>query len=508
MVSSLVSAQQKQINELRILVSEKSNTTNENEGKLRSQELFWQSKVKTIEENVQEAMLSSDKKLQKIQEDFENEVSKLKRQRRKDKRKANKEKHSIVHVSKENANDETDQLNTKEPLMKENVNPQIEKADEIDRMDVSIEAKASNLDKCTTTVTNTEEEPESDSIIDEVLVEKKTKNEPIIKSAVSATSLKSDHLYEAPLSFHTSKESVLEIIEKNPSKIDELRQQSKEQIADHLEGLGVNPNHMRLSKEKLNICLKQLKEKRKRSYNSSKKMKLREQYKEEVDSLAFQSSLKHGSIKARLSKGMSSFRRQIFSSLQNLNAESSKGSPNTSSSTPLNQNKRRSPKKNPAPLPPKMSQATRENTVDNKYTPNPTSVIPKPAPRQSKALMVQPESDSENTDQEYSSDEEDNDEVEDLDVIGQLVDQENDIIGKFVDKEKEFDASGNDSEEESISDINIDLQSNRKSISKNSQGKDGSTHRNITDKNDDDDVTVVDDNDSVWDSYDDEEEED
>ena len=82
LVSSLVSAQQQQINELKTLVTEKTNNTDENEGKLRAQELFWQSKVKTIEENVQEAIQNSEQKLQKIQEEFENEVSKLKKQRR------------------------------------------------------------------------------------------------------------------------------------------------------------------------------------------------------------------------------------------------------------------------------------------------------------------------------------------------------------------------------------------------------------------------------------------
>ena len=508
LVSSLVSAQQRQINELKSLVSEKTNTTDENEGKLRSQELFWQAKVKTIEENVQEAILSSDKKLQKIQEEFENEVSKLKKQRRKDKRNANKKKHT-VHVSEENKNDEPDNFK------KENVSSQFDKTIENAKVEKGIQAQTTNSSKRASMVLNKVEEAEGECITDD----KKTEEGQLINSAVSTTSIKSDHLYEAPLSFHASRESVLEIIEKNPSKIDELRQQSKEKLADQLESLGVNPNNTRLSPEKLNICSKQLKENRKRSHNSSKLIKLRDQYKEEVESLAFQSSLKHGSIKARLSKGMSSFRKQIFSSLQNLNVESSKGSPNTSTSTPtINQIKRRSPKKNAAPLPPKMSQATKEIAVDNKYTPNPTRPIPKPAPRQSKTLIVQPdehksESEDDNTDQEYSSDEEeDNEEVQDLDVIGQLVDQEEDIIGKLVDKEKEFDASGNDSEEdESISDIDIDLQNHRKSISmnKNKNGNDRSSDRNITDKNnDEDDVTVVDDNDSVWDSYDEEEDED
>ena len=139
LVSSLVSAQQLQINELKTLVTEKTNTTDENEGKLRAQELFWQSKVKNIEENVQDAIQSSEQKLQKIQEEFENEVSKLKSQRRKDKRKANKEKHTINTIN-------NDQVHA---LMKENIISQIEKDVEFkeDPVETGVQAETSQLSK-------------------------------------------------------------------------------------------------------------------------------------------------------------------------------------------------------------------------------------------------------------------------------------------------------------------------------------------------------------------------
>ena len=63
---------------------------------------------------------------------------------------------------------------------------------------------------------------------------------PIMKPVFSAISVQStEHEYEAPLS-HTSNENMLEMIEKNPIKIEQYRGQTQVHLSDQLEHIGVD----------------------------------------------------------------------------------------------------------------------------------------------------------------------------------------------------------------------------------------------------------------------------
>ena len=98
-----------------------------------------------------------------------------------------------------------------------------------------------------------------------------------MKPAFSAISVQSTELeYEAPLS-HTSNENMLEMIEKNPIKIEQYRWQTQVHHSDQLEHLGVDSESTTLTKQLLNNQLKQLKEHRKSLPNISELSLLQEQ---------------------------------------------------------------------------------------------------------------------------------------------------------------------------------------------------------------------------------------
>ena len=511
-LASMVTSQQAQIQELQALLKDKIVSPSkvrvdqdETDGRLKAQEMFWKAKVKTLEDNFNEALRESDSKLQKIQEEFETEVHKLKKQRRRDQRKQRRHLNNkaVDHVNIENLVENIVKSKTGlENLKNNNVistpinNKEIAKVPKED------------LEKENIIFVETSDKEEDIALVEEEILH--TSNEdipnkvelkvPTITNAFSVTSLKSeDHLYEAPLSVHSSKESVFEMIEKNPSKIDELRQISKEKLAEELQKIGVNPNASQLSKEQLNNCKKILKEQRKRLPNSSDHNLLRDQYEEEVETLALQSIVKHGSIKKRLSKGMSSFRRQIFRSLQNLRVES----PSKAADNAVTVRKRKSPKKKSAPQPPRMVQTSKEKSLENEYVQSPKRLPPKPAPRQSKIVAPpSPEPQSDQSEEEIDSSEEEDEEDEEMEQF------DHDIIGMLVDKEKreqnlnayqvqEKERNDAELEDDSITEDEDD------NVSKDGDSEEHNVEKEVPQKaeEDDDDVTVVDDG-SIWDSDD------
>ena len=511
-LASMVTTQQAQIQELQALLKDKIVSPSkgrvdqeETDGRLKAQEMFWKAKVKTMEDNFNEALRGSDSKLQKIQEEFETEVHKLKKQRRRDQRKQRRHQNNktVDQVNIENLVENIVKSKTGlENLKNNNVIPA-----PMNNKEIAVEPKQ-DLKKENIIFVETSEKEEDIALVEEEILH--TSNEdipdkvelkvPTITNAFSVTSLKSeDHLYEAPISVHSSKESVFEMIENNPSKIDELRQNSKEKLAEELQKIGVNPNASQLSKEQLNNCKKILKEQRKRLPNCSEHNLLRDQYEEEVETLALQSIVKHGSIKKRLSKGMSSFRRQIFRSLQNLRVES----PSKAADQTISVRKRKSPKKKSAPQPPRMVQTTKVKSLENEYVQSPKRIPPKPAPRQSKIIAPpSPEPQSDQSEEEIdSSDEEDEEDEEmeqfDHDIIGMLVDKERreQNLNTYQVQEKER----NDAEQEDDS-ITEDDDDN---LSKDGDSEEHNVEKEVPQKADenDDDVTVVDDG-SIWDSDD------
>ena len=106
--------------------------------------------------------------------------------------------------------------------------------------------------------------------------------------------------------------------------------------------------------------------------------------------------MKKGSIKRRKRKGMSSFRKQIYNSFQNVRF---KRRENKSIRTDP---RKRSPKEYVAPQPPNITNvqnkeaSSLQEVENNVYVPCPKQLPPKPVPRQSK--MRQPDPDSEEDD--------------------------------------------------------------------------------------------------------------
>ena len=536
---------QVQINELQqTFLREKGNqeknvsTKEDWEGRLKAQELFWQSKVKNMEKEFNDLRNISDEKLQKIQKEFELEVLKIKKQRRKDKRKFKSlQKKEDGHINIETLIQSVEKAvshNPKNDSINEPLNDPINDPQPIEnnKKDLELNKEAEEIDYATNqeVISDVEKEGENEASENKNIpnILKTSPNNikaPIVAStiqpAISATSLKSDHVYEAPMSFKTSKESVFELIEKNPSKIDDLRKHCKEELKERLEDLGIEPKCSKLSVNQYNLGMKLIEENRRDDHNKSELKLLREQYEEEVESLVFHSFSKHGSVKKRLSKGMSSFRKQIFRSLQNLRTDNapkqsqklSPARPQSSLSQHVSSNfRKKSPKKRAAPQPPKMVQSAATNScvVENEYVETPEPELlplpPKPAPRHSKLLPQQVSPDQSSYDSEVESEEdlgeeemETDDEGNDFeikasshieDVIGDFVDRERDLIKEFVEKEcaEKYIEQSYD-EVSSISNQSID---NRKG--------------NIIPKDDNeddlnDDVTVVDEDDaSLWDS--------
>ena len=546
-ISHIVTAQQAQINELQSMIKTQLTLehnpalVSEAEGKLKAQELFWQSKLKSLEDNFSKSQKDSDHKLQKIQEEFEIEVTKIKKQRRRDKRKQRRnlqtggidsvniqalvkniektKKEELTEViesqtinvseaaKKNGTNEELKEKEMPKEILKENMKESLSKDhddnkqfDEPDRIHLDIESEIESIE---------------DNIIEQEIVKSKTKpKEFCIKKTVSSTSIKSDHVYEAPLSFCASKENLLEMMEKNPTKIEEIKQQCKVDLADRLEEMGVDPNSIKIKKRQMESGIKELKHNRKKLSNSADIEKLRVQCEKEVDSLVNQGMMKHGSIKKRLSKGMSSFRKQIFRSLQNLRVEEPKSK--LSSPDTKNIRKRKSPKKKSAPQPPKMPEKQSLNkATENEYVENPVKLPPKPAPRQSKAVALPQESDSDESENEsVSSEDEEEDEFEvhgrkivseqdEEDIIGMFVDRERDVIGMLVDKENE---------EKQVTKLNL-IEEPNDPIPNTDEDCDNISEEEVEDEEEDlqavsddvndekEDITEVDDeNDSVWDS--------
>ena len=398
-LTDLVKTQQEQIAQLQqTRIQDRQETrdipdikTDPEGSKLQAQELFWQSRIKNVEETFAKSLLESEEKLRNLQTEFEAEKQTLRKERRRERRK--RRKAEMVE-----AEEEPEVIKSKSDGDCEPINP------------VSVSANSEHKSLAKTEVSEVERNDETDNISQASQEEhselnankidpsksstiniEQTENVPI-RRTVSSISLKSDHMYEAPLSFRSSKENILELIDKNPSKIDQYRSQVKTLLSDQLDQLGVDCETWKMSDEDFSRHMRQIKDYRGRLSNSSEIRVLRSQYREEVETLASQSSLKHATLKSRLSKGMSSFRKQIFRSLQNLNSSKQQHK------SPLNENikKKKSPKKKLAPPPPPPPQtlfkrvsssetcSPKLDTQNNIYVDSPVRLPPKPAPRASK----------------------------------------------------------------------------------------------------------------------------
>ena len=478
---TLVKQQQDQISQLQNLsnkqVIEINPTVDKHEeGKLKSQELFWQAQVKSLEEKLLAESKKSRAEIENLKEAFEEEKRKQKKIKRKDKRRARREKQLAKQESKKengieinNSNDyiKTEMVESSKPQNKLDTSDFVPLTSDTENMLVP---KMSNdiTDKSMVhvlppkqTFTVNKNTPYQHSFVDNVdknsqgcvsktdsipdLLnnkqdqEEKAISQPtqVIKPAISAISIQSgEHEYEAPISFHTSKDSMLDMIEKNPTKLEQYRSQTQVLLADQLENLGVNSNSSTLSKQQLNYHLRQLKDHRKSLPNSSEHQILRTQCKEEVEKLASQASMKKGSLKRRMSKGMSSFRKQIYNSLQNVRFKRRENK-NIKS-------RKRSPKKNVAPQPPNITNVQNQESEEvsspekgetNVYVPSPKRLPPKPIPRQSKMRQPDPDPVSEISDTE---EDEDDDEYQDEGDISSIV-QNDKQNSKLQDKNtKEF----------------------------------------------------------------------
>ena len=357
--------------------------------RLQAQELFWQSRIKTLEETFAKSLLESQEKLLNLQTEFENEKQKMENERTRDRRKKRKRRKREMFEAEEEpeankpkpagddklANPVSD--NSQQNYLAKTEVSEVERNDETDTISLASEEEHSEFNENKIDQTNT-------------IKNEQNENVQIIK-AVSSVSLQSEHMYEAPLSFRSSKENILELIDKNPSKIDQYRSQVKTLLSDQLDQLGVDSRAGKMSDDDFSRHMRQIKDYRGRISNSSEIRVLRSQYREEVEALASQSSLKHATLKSRLSKGMSSFRKQIFRSLQNLNSskEQDKSHPNSLIK------KKKSPKKKLAPPPPppqtlfkrvssSESCSLKPETHHNIYVDSPVRLPPRPAPRASK----------------------------------------------------------------------------------------------------------------------------
>ena len=385
-IFDLVKTQQEQINQLQAntRIQDRQETGNNNDVKtepegsrLQAQELFWQSKIKTLEETFAKSLLESEEKLNNLKTEFENEKQKMKKKKRK------KRKTEIVEAEEEQ------EISKTKPGEGEPKNPVSEDSQHqyLAKTEVSeVERKILQTDNISLASQEEHSELFNENKIDQTKTNNNERNESFpIRKTVSSISLKSEHMYEAPLSFRSSKENILELIDKNPSKIDQYRSQVKSLLSDQLDQLGVDSQAWKMSDEDFSGHMRQIKDYRGRLSNSSEIRVLRSQYREEVEALASQSSLKHNTIRSRLSKGMSSFRKQIFRSLQNLNSSKQQ---HKSPPTEIIK-KKKSPKKKLAPSPPvfkrvSSSESAKLDTQNNIYVDSPVRLPPKPAPRASK----------------------------------------------------------------------------------------------------------------------------
>ena len=485
-ISSIINNQQSQIDDLQKQLQQKEGSMNfekmneDHQGRLKAQELFWQSKVKDLEENFKTIIHDTTLKQEEFQENIQEEVTLFKKKLRKEKRRERKRKAQSKDVFCQDVNEVTifqSDERQKEKIDKERqmTNEVKEEKEQLDVMQpqdqIQIEAEAQKE-------IQRDEKIESEEIFD-LESEDDEEEEPVnMKPAVSAISLKSDHVYEAPLSYHTSKESVIEMFEKNPSKLDELREKAEESLADSLSKVGVHSSVVRINKRQLNEAMKRVKERRKSLSNSTEISTLRKQCAEEVESIAMQSAMKSSSFKRRIGKGMSSFRKQIFRSLQNLAPDSNKAEVEAKSSSL----KKRSPKKNCAPQPPKLVKQATVASKENEYVISPAKLPPKPAPRLLKEKVDIRVVDSDSEDEEHEKTVEPNDDDNEFDIVGYFVDKDNMSIQKSLKASDQ----GSDTEND------IDNLSDDDSVSKK-------------DEIDEDEKTVVDEDleeNSLWDSED------
>ena len=171
---------------------------------------------------------------------------------------------------------------------------------------------------------------------------------------------------------------------------------------------------------------------------------------------------KKGSLKRRMSKGMSSFRKQIHHSLQSLRLKR-KESEDFSNS----KKRKRSPKKAAAPQPPQIihhvnelsqeeTKTMQKGSETNIYVPSPKRFPPKPLPRQSKQQIIEPQQKLDNL--SSSSSEEDENEVSFNTTRHESRAEENDqnkntiVVVENRDDNNEFDSSSEEN--------NSDLQEN------------------------------------------------
>ena len=426
-IAEMVKSQQDQINQLHSMLKDRpgrrDHLEDEGEGtRLQAQEILWQSKIKAVEENFSKSLLESEEKMRILQTEFEIEKDKLKKGQRRERRRRRKAEilkraeervEERVEERDEERDDDLDHVGGKstpagdKPVI--NAVP-----DNSPKSLAKLQVSEVETDDETDNISKASQEELNENQVENTGINEKDEADVPIKNSVSTVSLKSDHMYETPLSFRSSKEDILELIDKNPSRIDQYRTQVKTLLADQMEQLGVDSKASKMSQDDFSLRMRQIKDYRRRLSNSSEIGDLRAQYKEEVDTLASQSSLKHGSLKKRLSKGMSSFRKQIFRSLQNLNSTKHQ----QKSFLSENKTKKKSPKKKLAPPPPPPptlfkrvssteSCSLKPDNHSNVYVESPVRLPPKPAPRASKITEVvqkfetPPSSSSEDSEEEF-----------------------------------------------------------------------------------------------------------
>jgi len=128
---TLVKQQQDQISQLQNLsnkqVIEINPTVDKHEeGKLKSQELFWQAQVKSLEEKLLAESKKSRAEIENLKEAFEEEKRKQKKIKRKDKRRARREKQlAKQELKKENGMEMNDSNNYLKTELVESLNPKI-----------------------------------------------------------------------------------------------------------------------------------------------------------------------------------------------------------------------------------------------------------------------------------------------------------------------------------------------------------------------------------------------
>ena len=472
-LTRLLTRQQEQIQSLQETLKERLQEREEMEvkrgrgeveGRMEAQERFWQAQVRTLGERLREEVEAARSREEgfrlQLQEEKEKrkEVRQKRRSRRRERRQRQEETKPDVKLEQEvmttspeaaelkdlktvvisaEETEESPQFDRRQEKRKSPIKQLMKKKPDgvatKSKTAVETEDRTKSLEKAWASTEETrvmvqlergrrtgQEETEvmgvTDSESGEESEEEEEEDVPGMRPAVSGFSLKSDHVYEAPQSIED-----LSLGEGGGERLERCRDVVHRRLEDRLQELGLDPEVSQLSQRELERLLAGVKEGRR---GDSREVKvLREQCREEVDALARESVHKRGSLKRRMSKGMTSFRRQVFQSLQNLR----KRQPT------MDREGRGLRRKKKAPQPPRFVgrlDKDREGSAGargggnkgNEYEGTPRLGPPLPAPRLSVIrTRQQPEKEEEEVeeeaedeeDEEYEEDSEDDSEEED-----------------------------------------------------------------------------------------------